>query len=211
MTNELQWQQDLALVQQTLARDREAIAELATRMKCIPVFLNSMNHHVHQPLSREKLEDAGQEVAARIWRDRELFTGHSRVETWVYPYAKHVFRESVAAQSRNDYRRADHDTIHSLYSAEPTVSEALEIQSEAARVRRAMESLDPELVLLIERHLLLGHSFPKIAEEESLNLNTVKARYYRAMTALRESLSQPASPNGDSRSRSDSPPDPSHP
>lgn len=195
MTNELQWQQDLALVQRTLARDQEAIAELATRMKCIPVFLNSMNHHVHQPLSREKLEDAGQEVAARIWRDRELFTGLSRLETWVYPYSKHVFRESVATQSRNDYRRADHDTIHSLYSTAPTVGETLEIQTEAARVRQAMKDLDPELVLLIEQHLELGDSFSKIAKEQGLNLNTVKARYYRAMTTLRETLGQPPSPS----------------
>ena len=201
MTNELQWQEDLTLVQETLARGQGAIAEFAARMKCIPIFLNAMNQQGYRSLSRERLEDAAQEATTRIWRDRPLFTGQSRLETWAYPYAMHVYRESVAAQAKTDYRRADHDTIYSLYSSSPTVGDALDVQTEAARVRQAMSSMKPELVTLIERHLLLGRTFPEIAEEEGLNLNTVKARYYRALKALRDILGQEAGPTGGGTSR----------
>ncbi len=191
MTNESYWQKDLALVQQTLAGNQDAIHEFAARMNCIARFLNSMNRRAHHPLQREKLEDAGQEVAARIWRDRGLFTGQSQLESWVYPYAFHVWRETVAAQRRVDYRRAEHDSIHALRSGDASAAETLDLQTESGRVRQAMESMDSELVQLIEQHLLLGYSFARIAEADGLALSTVKARYYRGMEALRKKLGTP--------------------
>ncbi len=206
MTNELQWQEDLALVQRTLAGDERAISELAARMNCIAGFLNSMNRQAHHPLRKEKLEDAGQEVAARIWRDRELFTGQSRLETWVYPYAHHVFRETAASQRRVEFRRADHDTIHSLHSAGPTPAETLDVQSESKRVRQAMASMEPDLVVLIEQHLQLGYSFAAIADKGGLNVNTVKARYYRGMGALREKLGTSLPSRRATSSHGDGPP-----
>lgn len=199
MRNELQWQQDLVLVQRTLAQDQTAISELATRMKCIAGFLNSMNRNGQQRLGRDRLEDAAQEVASRVWRDRELFTGHSRLETWVYPYAKHVFRETVATQYRSNYRRAEHDSIHSLYSIEPSVADSLDVQTESERVQRALRAMDPELALLIEQHLQLGYSFARIASDSGLNINTVKARYYRGMKALRAALGVAKCPENDPR------------
>jgi RNA polymerase sigma factor (sigma-70 family) len=150
-----------------------------------------MNRRAHHPLQREKLEDAGQEVAARIWRDRGLFTGQSQLESWVYPYAFHVWRETVAAQRRVDYRRAEHDSIHALRSGDASAAETLDLQTESGRVRQAMESMDSELVQLIEQHLLLGYSFARIAEADGLALSTVKARYYRGMEALRKKLGTP--------------------
>lgn len=195
MTKELQWQQDLALVQRTLAGDKEAIAEFASRMKCIPKFLSGMNRDMNRFLSMEDLEDAGQEVAERVWRDRPKFTGRSRIETWVYPYARHVFREFAATQSRDGYRRSGDDAIDAVPSEDPAVDEVMDLQSEAARTRKAMDAMDPDLVTLIEEHLLLEFSFSAIAANRSLNINTVKARYYRGVSTLRKALdrSQPPS------------------
>ncbi len=196
MTNDKQWKLDLALVQQTLDGDEVAVASLAERMKCIPRFLSSINRRAHRPLSTERLQEASQEVALRVWRDRSAFTGQSVIETWVYRYTAHVFQESLKAQSKADYRRAEHEEINTLLACDPDVSDVLHLRTEAARIRQAMRNLLPDLVELIERKLFLDQSFSKIAKADGENINTIKARYYRALDALHKALEAEESARG---------------
>lgn len=188
MTNEKRWKRDLSLVQRTLDGDEVAVATLAERMKCIPLFLGSINRRSHRTLSFERLQEASQEVALRVWRDRGGFTGQSVIETWVYRYSAHVFQESLKAQAKADYRRAEHDEINSILASEPDASDQFHLQTEAARIRQAMRKLPPEQVELIERKLFMEQSFTSVAKDYEENVNTVKARYYRALAGVQKTL-----------------------
>ncbi|QDV06207.1 ECF RNA polymerase sigma factor RpoE [Planctomycetes bacterium Poly30] len=188
MTNEKQWKRDLALIRQTLDGDEEAVARFADRMKCIPRFLGSINRRAHRSLSIERLQEASQEVALRVWRDRSAFTGHSVIETWVYRYSAHVFQESLKAQSKAEFRRAEHEEIHTILASDLDASDQLHLDTEAGRIRQAMRHLPPSQVELIERKLFLDQPFSFLADELGENINTIKARYYRALTALQRAI-----------------------
>lgn len=188
VTNEKQWKRDLALIRQTLDGDEVAVASFADRMKCIPRFLGSINRRSHCSLSAERLQEASQEVALRVWRDRSAFTGQSVIETWVYRYSAHVFQESLKAQSKAEFRRAEHEEIQTILASDPDVSEKLHLQNEAGRIRQAMLNLPMGLVDLIDRKLFNDQPFSVIARDDGENINTVKARYYRALLALERAL-----------------------
>ncbi|MEM8710446.1 MAG: sigma-70 family RNA polymerase sigma factor [Planctomycetota bacterium] len=190
MTTDQRRTDDLELVRRTLTGDEEAVACLAERMSCIPGLLGGIHRRARRPIASDLLDEMGQEVAMRVWRDRASFNGTSRLETWVYPYAQFVYREAVRKQARTDYLRDDETCPDETSGTTPEVEQILDDRDEWARVEAALDTLSPEDSALIEKKLFIGSTFSQIEAETGTSANTLKARYYRALKSIGKAVAQ---------------------
>ena len=183
--NDEQRGDDYRLVQQTLGGDEEACERFSERMRCIHPFLVTIDRRATGSLGPDGLGDARQEAMMRIWRDRPKFSGRSSLETWMYQYAEFVHREMMRKRATAAYRLAGSDLIEDLAAADSDPSTDLLAGLEDEALRFALTELTPDEHELIWMKDYEGHSFSAIAQLLVVNINTIKARYYKAIKALR--------------------------
>ena len=134
--------------------------------------------------SRTAAEDLVQEVFVRILKYRHTYRGTSRFSTWAFRIARNV---------RADYFRSRHmreetslDETTELPTGEIGAAEALELDRQALRLRRAlllMREDQRELIVLVRYR---GMKYEAIAELLGVEVGTVKTRIHRAVNELRE-------------------------
>lgn len=171
---------DLRLTRDALAGDTAARDEFVRRMACVPRMLASMNARVGRPLGPQDLEDLAQDVLVTLWRRLETFRGMASLETWTYRFC--FFELSNKLQFRRGKPQQ--------YQVEPedAIAEPRDDLAEFEALYRALERLDGGTADVIRLKVFDQWTFEELAAHMDASANTIKARYYRGLTRMRELL-----------------------
>ena len=146
--------------------------------------------------SRDKAEDAYQEVFLKVVRSAPGYQPRARFTAWLYTIARNVvidmarrdqFRrtESLDAPAYDD---GDADRMSQVAGSDPDPEQELrgrELQAALEAAIAALPEEQREVFLLRERTCL---SFKEIADLTRAPLNTVKTRMHYALNRLRQAL-----------------------
>jgi RNA polymerase sigma-70 factor (ECF subfamily) len=187
--DESAWAADLNLLRRTLEADAAAEEEFVQRMVCIPRFLQRFDARMGQPFDSHQIDDLSQEVAARVWRDRERFAGGSRLESWVFGYARHVFLEALGTERVRAGRDGSLESVSLEQPDDATpIDTAVAMQLDAQIVLDQVDALPERERVLIRMKLFHGATFTEIARRTGEDVSALKTRYYRAIQRVREKL-----------------------
>lgn len=175
--------QDLACIRRMQRGDATALAELFDRYAGLmhPVALRILR-------SPDMADDAVQQAWMQAWRQADRFReGRGSVAGWLVMLVRSRaldLHRRRGSRSRAESQRAE--TTPPTASPDPTVR--AEATSAQARVREALDRLDPRMRNVIERAFFGGQTQREIAESQDLPLGTVKTWTRRGMDALRKLL-----------------------
>ncbi|MBI5959393.1 MAG: RNA polymerase sigma factor [Chloroflexi bacterium] len=164
---------DQALVRAVAQGDPRALEELYQRHGRL-----ILTYIIGQVGSEALAEEILQDVMLAVWQRAASFRAESTVYTWLLAIAR---RRAISARQKIP----DESPLSDLIAADNTGPlEALEQQTEQARVREALRRLPAdqrEVLELIFYHDLSG---PEAAAVLGVALGTVKSRLHRARTLL---------------------------
>jgi RNA polymerase sigma-70 factor (ECF subfamily) len=158
-------------------RDADALELFLERMRCIPRFLSVFNVRAGVPLGKEDLLDLSQDVFAVVWHKLPGYAGDAGLESWVFRIALFEFRNAT----RRTRRRQSVD----LDSVEEPSADPQEI-ADLAAVHQILAQLDPLDARILAMKHLEGLTFEELAARLAMPVNTVKSRYYRSLSGLRD-------------------------
>jgi RNA polymerase sigma-70 factor (ECF subfamily) len=178
---------DRALVERVAGGDADAFTVLYRRYER-PIFAFLLRLAGRRALAEELL----QETFTRVWLAADKHDpARGQVRPWLYKIALNTARDEFG---RKRYRtphvslEASGLDLPDEAAGEARVAARMDEDLRAAAVARALERLPPfmrEVIVLRCRREL---SFAEIAEVTGAPQGTVKSRFHRAVTALRESL-----------------------
>jgi RNA polymerase sigma factor (sigma-70 family) len=161
-----------------LADDPEAFRECYERLG--PVVLA----YVQRFVPRDEAEDVRQQVFLDVWRSRSRFDAALRLEPWVMAIAKRRAIDHLRRRSRSPDDPVA-DTVLDLRGVEPLLAD---VHAEAAEIREALADLPAEQRQALELAYFHDLTQRQIAERLGVPLGTVKARSFRALHKLAETL-----------------------
>ena len=133
-------------------------------------------------------EEVTQEAMVVLWRKANLFDpAKSSLSTWLYRIARNRRIDRIRRE-RLDFRDPADFTIDAPDETQPTAEVRLDTQTREDILRKSLESLPPEQIVLVRLAFYEGLSHSQIAERAALPLGTVKSRLRLAFTRLRRAL-----------------------
>ncbi|GHF63760.1 sigma-70 family RNA polymerase sigma factor [Seohaeicola zhoushanensis] len=163
--------------------DRKAFSALydATCTKLFGVALRILN-------DRASAEDALQETYMKVWRhaDRYAANGLSPM-TWLITIA----RNTAIDRLRRVQSAEDVDAMAERLSDKgPSPEQAVVARSEAGRIARCLDELDPKHAAAVRWAYLDGLSYADLARKLDTPLNTIRTWLRRALLSLQECMSR---------------------
>ena len=128
-------------------------------------------------------EDVVQETFLRAWRSLDSLKDEKAAKSWLITILR---RENARRFERKQFDLVDIDDVHVEDS-----SASLEASHTNDEVRKHIAKLDGEYREPLMLQVIFGFTGEEIAEQLSLNKNTVNTRLFRARSQLKESLEQP--------------------
>ena len=164
-------------------KDREAFSSLydATCGKLLAVCMRVLRN-------RAAAEDALQETFVKVWRNAGSYriTGHSPM-TWLITIARNTAIDRLRTR-KMDRDIADYD--ERLPSSSPSPEDAAIASSEARRIVRCMEELEPDRRAAVSGAYLEGKSYKELSEKYDVPLNTMRTWLRRSLQVLREGMAR---------------------
>jgi RNA polymerase sigma-70 factor (ECF subfamily) len=179
-----------ALMERVRAGDREGFRAL---FRAFQAPARRYFHRTHGDGARA--EDCVQELFLRLWTKRGLYRGDGTFLGWFYRIASSVAADAgrrerrwrAQAEARRDEARGEAEGT----AVEASAADRVAREEEAARVRRAIDALPPDLreTFLLSR--VRGLAYPRIAEALGITVKGVEKRMTRCFEKLREALAGP--------------------
>lgn len=134
-------------------------------------------------------EELAQDTFVRAHRALPRFRGESKLSTWLTRIAINVGKSYLG--SRRGRERALIESFDTQRH-EPAMRGALEPDNSAemARVRRALDRLDPNAKDVVVLLGIEGRSYRDVSEILQIPMGTVASRFNRALAALRKILDE---------------------
>jgi RNA polymerase sigma-70 factor (ECF subfamily) len=177
---------DRALAERAVHGDAEAFAELYRRYQR-PIF----NYILRCTGQRALAEELLQETFTRVWRVGRTFdTVQGAFRPWLYKIALNTIRSELR-KKRHDTQHVPLEGVETETSASrPTEDPAvrLDLSRQARAVVRALDALPPYFKEVVVLRCYQQLKFSEIAEITGAPEGTLKARFHRAVAALRASL-----------------------
>lgn len=173
---------DLDLVRRALLRDTGAVQALVQHLSRVPAAVRVKNKRMGSPLSAEEEKDTAQEALTAIWAKLSTYAGRSKFDTWIFGFAATQVLKAVQNKARNR-TTSDSGALEDERAPAPK-----EPALDPSVVHAAIDQLEPGSAEVVRLRHFEELSFDDIAQRLGLNLNTVKARYYRSMPKLQEVL-----------------------
>lgn len=171
---------DLDLARRALAGQPGARDALAERLRCIGRIVGARQARGGRRLSSEALEDLIQDIAATVWRKLSDYAGDAPLEGWVAAFCLNAWRNA----SRGEAKR----TARSQELVEEPATHDSAIHELDGPVHRCMGRLVEDDAAIVRSKHFDGLTLDEIARRLQRNLNSIKARYYRALLQLRQCL-----------------------
>ena len=172
-----------ALIAQVAMGDRSAFSRLydATSGKLLAVGLRVLG-------DRAAAEDTLQETYVKVWNNaaRYRITGHKPM-TWLITIARNTAIDRLRARAPDrDITQVD----YRIAAKDPTPEQSAIAASEARRILRCLDELDPDRRAAITGAYLDGQTYQGLSERFDVPLNTMRTWLRRGLMALRECLSR---------------------
>ena len=143
-------------------------------------------------------EDLAQDALIRALKALPGFRGEAAASTWVFRIVVNTWKNRVRSEKRRKlwlmlplerfFGRGEEESEEALKAEDPPLDAALEASETAARVQKALLTLDAESRAVVVLREIEGLPYEKIAQTLDLPEGTVKSRLSRARAALRERL-----------------------
>jgi RNA polymerase sigma factor (sigma-70 family) len=175
---------DTDLIEQTLAGDQSAYADLVKRHQRFVFTLA-----VRFSKSREDAEEIAQDCFIKAYRSLESFQRQSKFTTWlysiVYTTAMTTLRKKRVATDSID----DEDTFIQIENKMSGYDENnVENKSRSFYLSQAIDQLLPDDATIITLFYKGEQSLEEIAQTMGIEANTVKVKLFRARQRLKEKL-----------------------
>ncbi|HEY9196127.1 MAG TPA: RNA polymerase sigma factor [Mucilaginibacter sp.] len=175
---------DIELIEQTLAGNQSAYADLVRRHQRF-VFTLALRFSK----SREDAEEIAQDCFVKAYRALASYNAHSKFSTWLYTIVYNTAmtflrKKRVATDSIDDegtFIQVEHH--ESAYN-----SENIENKSRSFYLNQAIEQLLPDDAAIITFFYKGEQSLEEIAQTLNMEANTVKVKLFRARQRLKERL-----------------------
>jgi len=188
-------QLDVELVQQAVAGNQRAYAELMERYRDAIYFmlLKMVNNAADA-------EDLTIEAFGKAFKNIKQYTANFAFSTWLFKIASNNAIDFMRKKKLNnvsiDETLRDTDAVPvNIRSEQPTPEESLITEQKIMMLRSIVAKLKPRYRKLVELRYFYEYSYEEISEEMGLPIGTVKAQLFRArellQTTLKESQLQP--------------------
>ncbi|WDZ99315.1 RNA polymerase sigma factor [Mucilaginibacter sp. SJ] len=175
---------DIELIEQTLAGNRFAYADLVKRHQRF-VFTLAMRF----AKGREDAEEIAQDCFVKAYRSLASFQGQSKFSTWLYSIV-YTTAMTFLRKKRVDTDSIDDEgtfvQVESHESAYDTNN--AENKSRSYYLNQAIEQLLPDDATIITLFYKGEQSLEEIAQTMGIETNTVKVKLFRARQRLKEKL-----------------------
>ncbi len=177
---------DRALAARAVDGDAEAFAELYRRYQR-PIF----NYILRCTGQRGLAEELLQETFTRVWRAGRTFDAvQGAFRPWIYKIALNTVRSELRKKRHSTQHvpleGAETETSASRPGEDPAVR--LDLSRQARAVVRALDALPPYFKEVVVLRCYQQLKFSEIAEITGAPEGTLKARFHRAVAALRANL-----------------------
>ena len=179
---------DNELIAAYLKGDEESLSILFKR------HLNSALIFCRSLVGESDAEDAVQETFVKVWRNLKKFDPHKKFKTWLLTIAKNTCldalrkkRPIVFSDFEND--EGENAFIESLADDAPLAPELTDALLSAEKIRAVLLTLSPKNRIVLEMHYYDEMTLQEIADIMSESVNTIKSRYRRALSSLKNELS----------------------
>jgi RNA polymerase sigma factor (sigma-70 family) len=174
---------DIELIEQTLAGDQSAYADLVKRHQRF-VFTLAMRF----AKSREDAEEIAQDCFIKAYKSLDSFQRQAKFSTWlytiVYTTAMTTLRKKRVATDSID----DEDTFVQIENKPSGYEENAENKSRTFYVNQAISQLLPDDATIITLFYKGEQSLEEIAQTIGIDAKTVKVKLFRARQRLKEKL-----------------------
>jgi len=175
---------DVALIDQVLAGNQSAFAELVERYKKY-VFTVALNF----VKSREDAEEISQDCFVKTYRSLATFQRQSKFSTWLYGIVYHTSMTFLRKKKMDKVSIDDEETFIQLESKESDFrADKAEKKSRNEYVQQAMKMLLPDDAMILTLFYQGEQSLEEIATATGFEANTVKVKLHRARQRLRDKL-----------------------
>jgi len=181
-------QLDVELVQQAVAGDQRAYAELLERYRdAIYYMLLKMVNNTADA------EDLTIEAFGKAFKNIKQYTANFAFSTWLFKIASNNAIDFMRKKKLNnvsiDETLRDTDAIPvNIRSEQPTPEESLISEQKIVMLRSIVAKLKPRYRKLVELRYFYEYSYEEISEEMGLPIGTVKAQLFRARELLQNVL-----------------------
>jgi RNA polymerase sigma-70 factor (ECF subfamily) len=139
--------------------------------------------------TRNAAEDVVQESFLNLWRSGARYERtRGSVRTWVLGIVHHRAIDALRRATVHDRRRTSDEGIEERLAAPQRTDVEAARREEAATVRKAMGTLPPEQVQVIELAYFGGFSHSEIAELLDTPIGTIKGRMRLGLEKMRTRL-----------------------
>ena len=182
--------EDLDLINRTVAGDREAFNELVIKYQK-PLY--SMLYRMVS--NSEDASDLLQKTLVKAFSGLGSFERRSSFKTWLYQIAinlaKNVYRDRSKAQ------QVPIDDV--IIRRDPRTLEALIQKESRVLLRQALAGLPDKQRMTVMLRVQEGRKFEEIAEIMKCSIGTAKANYHHAVQKLKVLMGEKGQGAGDSR------------
>ena len=149
----------------------------------------SLAHHMLQ--ERGAAEEVTQDTFFNVWRRASTYNmKRGKVSGWLFSIGHHRIIDELRKRRRQESMVyvPDVEAVHSREDESADLNEYVERQVQGSRIRKALETLRPELKSVVVLAYFGGLTQSEIAKKLNQPLGTVKTRTRLALKALREDL-----------------------
>jgi RNA polymerase sigma factor (sigma-70 family) len=177
---------DTALIEQSLAGNQAAYAELVNRHRRF-VFTLAMRF----TKNREDAEEIAQDCFIKAYRSLVSFQQQAKFSTWLYSIV-YTTAMTFLRKKRVDTTSIDDEDTFIQIENRPSAYDVndAEIKSRSFYLNQAIEQLLPDDGTIITLFYKGEQSLDEIAQAMGMETNTVKVKLFRARQRLKEKLQQ---------------------
>ncbi|RWY52424.1 RNA polymerase sigma factor [Mucilaginibacter gilvus] len=175
---------DIELIEQTLAGNQSAYADLVKRHQRF-VFTLAMRF----AKGREDAEEIAQDCFIKAYRSLSSFQQQSKFSTWLYSIV-YTTAMTFLRKKRIDTSSIDDDESYIQIEHKPSAYDInnIENKSRSFYLNQAIAQLLPDDATIITLFYKGEQSLEEIAQALGMEANTVKVKLFRARQRLKERL-----------------------
>jgi RNA polymerase sigma factor (sigma-70 family) len=175
---------DIALIEQTLAGNQAAYADLVKRHQRFVFTLA-----VRFSKNREDAEEIAQDCFIKAYRSLSSFQRQSKFSTWLYSIVYTTAMTFLRKKRVDTDSIDDENTYLQLESHSPGIdSNIAENKSRSYYLNQAIAQLLPDDAAIITLFYMGEQSLEEIGQAMKMEANTVKVKLFRARQRLKEKL-----------------------
>ncbi|MDP3883249.1 MAG: RNA polymerase sigma factor [Candidatus Staskawiczbacteria bacterium] len=178
---------DKKLIQQYLKGDEASFEILVKR------YLKPIYGFVYKNIgSAADAEDVTQQVFVKVWKNIKKFDQKKALKPWIFQIAKNTSIDFLRKKKTVPFSRFENEKGQNTFvdNIEAPAINLIDALNNRQVLALAMQTLSPKEQKTITLRHNYGLSFKEIAEAFEESINTVKSRYRRTVSALRESIEE---------------------